>query len=56
MAWFNGNELTRSQVTDALNETFPDLHIQWDDLEIIDGEWTIDGMNPLEWCEAMTRD
>ena len=35
---------------------YPELHLQWDDLEIIDGEWTIDGMEPLEWCQAMTMD
>jgi hypothetical protein len=50
MAWFNGNMLTRMQVVDALNIVFPDLHLQWDDLEIIDDAWTIDGTEPLEWC------
>lgn len=26
------------------------------DLEWIDGEWTVDGMDPQEWLEAMELD
>lgn len=27
-----------------------------DDFVWADGEWTIDGMNPYEWAEAMMQD
>lgn len=27
--------------------------IPMDDFEYIDGEWTLDGMDPYEWAEAM---
>jgi hypothetical protein len=55
MAWFNGNLLTRTQLVDALNAAFPELNLQWDDVEIIDDAWTIDGIEPLMWCKGYDR-
>lgn len=61
MAYVTGGGLppeliSREALLFNLNSLYPDLHLQWDDLEIIDDEWTIDGMEPVEWCQAMMMD
>jgi hypothetical protein len=56
MAWFNGNLLSITFVVDVLNVVFPDCHVQWDDLVIIDGHWTIDGIDPIDWCRNRPMD
>lgn len=43
-AWFTG----ATYGTDTLFDV--------EDLEWLDGGWTLDGMDPIEWCEAMTAD
>lgn len=32
------------------------IELSPDDFEMIDGDWTLDGMDPAEWVEAMTMD
>lgn len=33
-----------------------DLQLNLSDFKRIDGEWTLDGMNPDEWIDAMTME
>lgn len=55
-AYVAGELVSRAGLLFNLDSMYPELELQQDDLEIIDGEWTIDGMEPLEWCEAMMMD
>lgn len=58
--------LTRSHtardfIAETLNRDYltgeGDVIVEPTDLEWIDGEgWTIDGMDPVEWAEAMTSE
>jgi hypothetical protein len=52
-AYVAGELVSNDGLLFNLDSMYPELHLQLDDLEIIDGEWTIDGMEPLEWCRAM---
>lgn len=50
------NKTTKSQILAKLNTEYA-LNLDPTDLvKNYDGEWTIDGMDPIEWCEAMTMD
>jgi hypothetical protein len=55
-AYVRGDYLNVAELTCSLNAAYPELELQTDDLVIIDGLWTIDGMDPYEWCEAMMMD
>lgn len=37
-------------------ELMGDFGINPEDLEWVDGAWTLDDMDPLEWVEAMTSE
>lgn len=55
-------DAARRHVADRLNAWFTgttqgvDVLFDSDDLEWVDGSWTLDGMDPIEWCEAMTEE
>lgn len=57
---FERTDVARQYVADRLNAWFTgatygtDILFDVEDLEWLDGGWTLDGVDPIEWCEAMT--
>jgi hypothetical protein len=55
-------EIARQYVTDRLNAWYTGATYGTEtlfdaaDLEWIDGAWALDGMCPVEWCDAMTEE
>lgn len=49
-------EYSKQQLVTVLNALYPELEIKGRDIATVDGQFTIDGMDPHEWCEAMMED
>lgn len=50
------SRIARSALADLINKEFPGLYLEPLEFEWVDGQWSLDCMDPREWCEAMTMD